>query len=108
MPRVFITFFMILLFACQQKKQAVSREVFVKVLSELYIAEALSTKQDSNMAGQKDYYKSFQEDIFRQHHITYEQYQSTYDYYKKDLKEMQKIHEEAVGKISEQQATGTK
>lgn len=96
------------LWACQTKKPQIDRTIFVNVLADLYLAEAMVSKQDSTIQGQKDLYKSYQKDIFNKYQITYEEYKSAYDLYNKDLKGMQQLYDEAIGKVSKQQATGIK
>lgn len=103
-----IIFFFICLCSCQTKKPLIERAVFVNVLADLYMAEAMASKQDSTIQGQKDLYKSFQKDIFNKYQITYEEYKGTYEVYSQDLKGMQQIYDEAIGQVSKQQAAGIK
>lgn len=84
------------------------KSLFVNVLADLYMAEAMASRQDSTIQGQKDLYKSYQKDIFDKYHVSYELYKSSYETYNKDLTGMQKIYDEAIGKVSKQQATGIK
>lgn len=84
------------------------KSLFVNVLADLYMAEAMASRQDSTIQGQKDLYKSYQKDIFDKYHVSYELYKSSYETYNKDLTGIQKIYDEAIGKVSKQQATGIK
>jgi hypothetical protein len=103
-----VVLLMIGLWACQTKRPQIDRAIFVNVLADLYLAEAMVSNQDSTIQGQKNLYKSYQKDIFNKYQITYEEYKSAYDLYNKDLKGMQQLYDEAIGKVSKQQATGIK
>ena len=99
---IFISFF----YGCSNRNKTIERKEFVKILSELYIAEALSAKKDTNISIQKDYYKSYQLDIFKKYKVDEKRYQSSFDFYNKDLIDMQKIYDEAINRLSEAQAKG--
>ena len=92
--------FILLLTSCVNNKPVLERKQFVDILAEFFIAEALASKQDTSISVQKDYFKSYQEEILKKYHTDTAAFNSSYTFYKKDLDDMQKIYDEVINKVS--------
>ena len=78
-------------------KPSVDAEHFEKILLDIQLAEALV--QSYPVDSHDVYRDAFMEDILRQHEVTWEEYNTAYDYYSRDHKAFQKIQERLKKKV---------
>ncbi len=78
-------------------KPSVDSEHFENILLDIQLAEAVV--QSYPVDSHDIYRDAFMEDILRQHEVTWEEYNTAYDYYSQDHKAFQKIQERLKKKV---------
>ena len=78
-------------------KPSVDSEHFENILLDIQLAEAVV--QSYPVDSHDIYRDAFMEDILRHHEVTWEEYNTAYDYYSRDHKAFQKIQERLKKKV---------
>ena len=105
MKRLFYILFCIGLLACGEKETKqpaglVPRDQMVQILADIHTAEA---QIESNMVYPDTAMMSYnyaEQQIFKKHGVTEQEFRDTYQYYKDNLKEMDKLYEIIVDTLS--------
>lgn len=94
----------ILIFACQSKKEQegiISKNKMVKILVDVHLNEAyLGNERQLSRDKIKELTNTYYCDIFEKHEVTEEDFFKSFDYYYTNLDEMQDIYEKVVALLN--------
>jgi hypothetical protein len=103
--RLFSILFCLSLLGCQSQdnqkpEDMIPQEKLVRVLADIHTAEALIESKVIYPDTALMTYNQEQEKIFKKYHITQEQFKDTYNYYLRNLREMDALYEIVVDTLS--------
>ena len=94
--------------SCTKHKPSLERSKFVDITAELYMAEVLAANKDTAMTAKKEYFKSYQQDVFKKYGCDSGMYYQSYEAYNEQIDTMQSVMNDVISKLTIMQAAGMK
>ncbi|MBY0425086.1 MAG: DUF4296 domain-containing protein [Cytophagales bacterium] len=105
--KVFAWFILsVLLFSCSQFTKndvppgVLSESKMVNVLVDVHLAEARANVTTAHLDSAKLYFRIYKDSIFKKHHMTHSEFDSSYNFYMKNITRMDKIYMAVVDSLS--------
>ncbi len=90
----------------QKPADLLSEKEMVGILIDVHITESALSLKNFNRDSSLVLYAYYKDEIFKEHHVTEQQFKNSYDYYSKHSDELNHIYEIVVDSISVKEASG--
>ncbi|MGN6645084.1 MAG: DUF4296 domain-containing protein [Cytophaga sp.] len=90
----------------QKPADLLSEKEMVGILIDVHITESALSLKNFNRDSSLVLYAYYKDEIFKEHHVTEQQFKDSYDYYSKHSDELNHIYEIVVDSISIKEASG--